>query len=62
MNIDYDSKIRTQAITVVAETWKDSPSTENDIKTWLNYLVESHNDLNVQQRAREELATGWKND
>ena len=61
-NIDYDSEIRTQAVTVVAETWRNNRLTKTEIKTWLNHLAESHNDLNVRERAREELAIGWKND
>ncbi len=61
-NVDYDSEIRTQAVAVVATTWRDNRLTETEIRAWLNHLVESHNDLNVRQRAREELATAWKND
>jgi len=60
-NVDCDSEIRTQAVEIVAATWGENRSTEVEIKTWLNYLAESHNDLNVRQRAIEELAT-WKND
>ena len=61
-HIDYDSKIRTQAVKLVAETWRDNRLNEANIKTWLDNIAESHSDLNVRERAKEELATRWKND
>ena len=57
-NIDYDSEICTQAVAVVAEIWRDYPQT----KICLNHIAEFHNDLNVQDRAREELVKYGKND
>ena len=57
-NIDYDSKICTQAVAVVAEIWRDYPQT----KICLNHIAEFHNDLNVRDRAREELVKYGKND
>ncbi|MCL2923963.1 MAG: HEAT repeat domain-containing protein, partial [Trichodesmium sp. MAG_R04] len=50
------SKIRTQAVEVVATTWRDDPLTY----TWLKEKVESDNISSVRSEALRQIATGWK--
>ncbi|MDY7002806.1 MAG: HEAT repeat domain-containing protein [Cyanobacteriota bacterium] len=49
--------IRTQAVEVVAASWRDDPSTY----TWLKQRVEFDENSDVRGEALRQLATGWKN-
>ena len=49
-------KIRTQAVKVVATTWRDDRLTY----TWLKQKVESDNNSSVRGEALRQIATGWK--
>ena len=55
---DLVSKIRTQAVSAIAFTWKDDPET----LPWLKQLAQSDDDLDVRCAAVQELARGWKDD
>ncbi|MEG4582942.1 HEAT repeat domain-containing protein [Microcoleus sp. MON1_C5] len=52
------AKIRTQAVSAIAFTWKDGAET----LPWLKQLVQSDDDLPVRRAAVEEIARGWKDD
>ena len=52
------SEIRTQAVEVVAATWRDDQKTY----TWLEQRVMSDDDENVRREAVRQIATGWKNE
>ena len=56
--INLVRKIRTQAVEVVAATWKDERSTY----IWLKQLAEFDDDEDVRQEAIEQMAVGWKNE
>jgi predicted NACHT family NTPase len=49
-------KIRTQAVTAIAKTWKDEP----DTLSWLKTRVVSDQYWTVRQAAVREIARGWK--
>ncbi|GFZ89811.1 HEAT repeat domain-containing protein [Okeania sp. KiyG1] len=51
-------EIRTQAVEVVATTWRDDQKTY----TWLKQRVESDDDLDVRGEAVRQIATGWKDE
>ncbi len=51
-------KIRTQAVSAIAYTWKDDPET----LPWLKQLAQFDDNFAVRRAAVEELAWGWKND
>ncbi len=50
--------ISVQAISVIATTWQNDPST----LSWLKTLARSDKDSSIQQAAVWELAKGWSND
>ncbi|MBH8573184.1 HEAT repeat domain-containing protein [Nostocaceae cyanobacterium CENA369] len=49
-------KIRTQAVTAIAMTWRESP----DTKTWLKECASQDNDNDVRRAAVQELAKNFK--
>ena len=49
-------EIRTQAVEIVATSWRDDPST----CTWLKQRVESDENSDVRHEALRQIATGWK--
>jgi len=51
-------KIRTQAVEVVATSWRDNHLTY----TWLKQRVVSDRDSDVRREAVEQIATGWKHE
>ncbi|GGA19884.1 hypothetical protein CYANOKiyG1_34630 [Okeania sp. KiyG1] len=51
-------EIRTQAVEVVATTWRDDPLTYK----WLKQRVESDDDWYVGCEAVRQIATGWKHE
>ncbi|NEN91166.1 MAG: NACHT domain-containing protein, partial [Okeania sp. SIO3H1] len=51
-------KIRTQALAVVAETWRDDPLSYN----WLKQKVKSDSDSYVRGEAVRQITTGWKHE
>ncbi|WP_366557877.1 HEAT repeat domain-containing protein [Okeania sp. SIO1I7] len=51
-------KIRTQALAVVAETWRDDPLSYN----WLKQKVKSDTDSYVRGEAVRQITTGWKHE
>jgi predicted NACHT family NTPase len=53
----FVAKIRTQAVSAIAFTWKDDPKT----LPWLKQLAQFDDDSDVRQAAVQELA-GWKDD
>ncbi|MEG4422229.1 HEAT repeat domain-containing protein [Microcoleus sp. LAD1_D5] len=54
----FVAKIRTQAVSAIAFTWKDDPQT----LPWLKQLAQFDDDSDVRQAAVQELARGWKDD
>ncbi|MGD1699887.1 NACHT domain-containing protein, partial [Dapis sp. BLCC M229] len=56
-NLALVREIRTQAVEVIAITWRDDPLTY----TWLKERVESDENWNVRVEAVQQIATGWKN-
>ncbi|MGB3509173.1 MAG: HEAT repeat domain-containing protein [Microcoleaceae cyanobacterium] len=57
-NLSLVREIRTQAVEVVATTWRDDPLTY----TWLKQRVKSDSDSYVRGEAMRQIATGWKNE
>ncbi|MGD1714108.1 NACHT domain-containing protein, partial [Dapis sp. BLCC M172] len=55
---DLVCAIRTQAVEVIAVTWRDDPLTY----TWLQQKVVYDDDWNVQREAARQIATGWKHE
>ena len=55
-NVDLIREIHTQAVEIVATTWRDDPSTY----TWLKQRVVSDDDSDVRGEAVRQIATGWK--
>ena len=51
-------KNRTQAVAVIASTWKNDPNT----LVWLKACTQSHKYWSVQQHAMQQIAKGWKDD
>ncbi|MEG4330070.1 HEAT repeat domain-containing protein, partial [Microcoleus sp. herbarium5] len=54
----FVAKIRTQAVSAIAFTWKDDPKT----LPWLKQLAQFDDDSDVRQAAVQELARGWKDE
>ncbi|MDJ0555631.1 MAG: HEAT repeat domain-containing protein, partial [Microcoleaceae cyanobacterium MO_207.B10] len=57
-NLALVHEIRTQAVEVVAATWRDNPFTY----TWLKQRVVSDDDSDVRVEAVRQIATGWKHE
>ncbi|MDE5088179.1 MAG: HEAT repeat domain-containing protein, partial [Trichodesmium sp. St16_bin2-tuft] len=57
-NVDLVHKIRTQAVEIVATTWRDDPLTY----TWLKQRVESDDSSDVRREALRQIVTGWKHE
>ncbi|MDE5120174.1 MAG: HEAT repeat domain-containing protein, partial [Trichodesmium sp. St19_bin1] len=57
-NEDLVREIRTQAVEIVATTWRDDPSTY----AWLKQRVVSDDDSDVRGEAVRQIATGWKHE
>jgi predicted NACHT family NTPase len=57
-NADLVREIRTQAVEIVATTWRDDPSTF----TWLKQRVVSDDDKDVRLEAVQQIATAWKHE
>jgi len=57
-NLALVREIRTQAVEVVATTWRD----ENSTYIWLKQRVVSDESWNVRREAVRQIATGWKNE
>ncbi|MBS9769221.1 MAG: NACHT domain-containing protein, partial [Trichodesmium erythraeum GBRTRLIN201] len=57
-NLDLVREIRTQAVEIVATTWRDDPSTY----AWLKQRVVSDEDSDVRREAVRQIATGWKHE
>ena len=57
-NLALVREIRTQAVEVVAATWRDTRETY----TWLKQRVVSDESWNVRREAVRQIATGWKNE
>ncbi|WP_228041997.1 MULTISPECIES: HEAT repeat domain-containing protein [unclassified Tychonema] len=55
---DLVEKIRTQAVSAIAFTWKEDPET----LPWFKQLAQSDDDSAVRRAAVQELARGWKDD
>ncbi|MDY6938948.1 MAG: HEAT repeat domain-containing protein [Cyanobacteriota bacterium] len=55
---DRIREIRTQAVSTLAEVWKDDP----DTLPWLKDKARNDEDSDVRQAAVQELARGWKDD
>ena len=55
-NLDLVIKIRTQAVRIVAISWKDNFLIYN----WLKQRVESDESEDVRSEAARQIATGWK--
>ena len=51
-------EIRTQALEVVAATWRNERFTYN----WLKQRAKSDDDWNVRREALRQIATGWKDE
>ncbi len=51
-------EIRTQAVAVVAATWRN----ERFTYTWLKQRAKSDDDWNVRREAVRQIATGWKDE
>ncbi|MDE5116232.1 MAG: NACHT domain-containing protein, partial [Trichodesmium sp. St2_bin2_1] len=57
-NADLVREIRTQAVEIVATTWRDDPSTY----VWLQQRVVSDESEDVRVEAVRQIATGWKHE
>ncbi|MDY7006510.1 MAG: HEAT repeat domain-containing protein [Cyanobacteriota bacterium] len=57
-NVALVREIRTQAVEVVAATWRD----DNSTYTWLKQKVESDDNSDVRVEAVRQIATGWKHE
>ncbi|WP_366558301.1 HEAT repeat domain-containing protein, partial [Okeania sp. SIO3B5] len=57
-NVALVYEIRTQAVEVVATTWRDDPETY----TWLKQRVVSDDNSDVRREAVRQIATGWKHE
>ena len=57
-NLALVDEIRTQAVEVVATTWRDNQLTY----TWLKQRVVSDENPGVREEAVRQIATGWKNE
>jgi hypothetical protein len=56
-NADLVCEIRTQAVEIVATTWRDDPT-----YTWLKQRVVSDGDEHVRREVVRQIATGWKHE